>query len=73
VFDGGFALSNTPVTYNGMCLLFLGIGGCYIGSKQKVVNAGIVKICQQMKNTKRNIQVSQLIVGICGLVDLQFD
>ena len=43
----------------------------FTGSPQKIVDAGAVKIRQLMQYGDGNVQLSKLIVGICGLMDLK--
>ena len=50
---------------------FFGIRLLFTGSPQKVVDAGAVKIRQLVQDTDGNVQLSKLIVRICGLMDLE--
>ena len=43
----------------------------FSSSPQKVVDAGAVKIRQLVQHSDRNVQLSKLIVRICGLMDLK--
>ena len=50
---------------------FLGIRLLFTSPPQKIVDAGAVKIRQLVQDTDGNVQLSKLIVGICGLMDLK--
>ena len=49
----------------------LGIRRFDIGAAEEVIHADVVVVRQRVEDAHRDIQTPQLVVGICGLVDLE--
>ncbi len=63
--------NNSPAGIRRAVSLLLRIWLFLAGSAEQIVNTGAIKIGQSMQCRNGNIQISQFVVRISGLMDLQ--
>ena len=64
-------IKQQPSMAKGCCVLFGGIRCFHIGTSKKIIGTDFVIICKCVNGCYRNVEFTQFIIGICGLMDLK--
>lgn len=48
-----------------------GVGRFDIGTAEEIIHADFIVVCQTVEDAHGDVQPAQLVVGICGLMDLE--
>ena len=64
-------IKQQPSMAKGCCVLFWGIRCFHIGAAKKIIGTDFIVIRKGMNGGHRNVEFTQFVIGIRGLMDLK--